>query len=921
MKLFFRKFLVYLITAVLVVPSWLVTSYLTAETAMAAPFVPTSIASNIGNIAAETTWVCTDCTQQTAASNDYIVMTKATSSLISPPMNFLPTDSEKLVFSARTYGTIQAPRNAIDISVSTDNGGTWSLIKTVTPLDNVLTLQDPIDLSLYNGQKVLIKFETKNAVSGDGVGIDDIKIEGAVLSDIESPTATATLDETTKTITYTFSEPVQLIDQNNGAVTALTSSLLGIYDYDKSTGDYTNVKVNQINTAVLNGNVLTIVYNSDLLSGDYLVDAWGYSIMDMAGNRIVKAASQIFTVDKIAPTATLSSSYPVATSENPLKLTLKCSEAVAGLDISKLKITNGTASNLGTADHKDFTFDVVPTAEGSVVVELTSGTISDDAGNSNADSVSTTIVYDKTSPVIILAGDAIQTVNFGSTYTDAGATVTDNLDATVQVVASGTVDTTKEGDYTISYDAIDLASNKAVTVVRTVKVLAAKPTQAVATSGMTVTTPTEIVVPKGYAENMDIKVTTGGTTLNLAPSLQDGKDAAGVANKSAKMEGATKISAEISSGNTIVVNVASGTTVTGPATWDGVVKLPEVTVNPTSVTVNSGNYPTNVASIEIGMPDVKLIFDKAVRILIPGGAGRSVGYTRSDVFTPINAVCAADTQAAGDALLAEGDCKIDAGADLVIWTKHFTKFVTYTQTLVTVPVFTATVVSKDSAKYLDINWKGTGADSYLIKVNDVLISTITGNANDTNLSYNSSLKVLEGIKYVVSVIAVKNNVQSINNIATTVSVPATVVVPQPEVITTPAVSAPAPTTSVAPAKAKAAAPEEKKVETPKDDDAGIVKGEESNTDDANNWTPWIILFVLILLAGAATGGYFYWFSDKPEVAVTVKDKAKGKTVEPAKIVEKQKETVKQVVQPEKKVQVAKPVQMASKKNHKKTKRW
>ena len=44
----------------------------------------------------------------------------------------------------------------------------------------------------------------------------------------------------------------------------------------------------------------------------------------------------------------------------------------------------------------------------------------------------------------------------------------------------------------------------------------------------------------------------------------------------------------------------------------------------------------------------------------------------------------ADNQATGDALAADGDCKIDVGSDLAIWTKHFTSFATYTQTAVVV---------------------------------------------------------------------------------------------------------------------------------------------------------------------------------------------------------------------------------------------
>ncbi|PJB48593.1 hypothetical protein CO104_01065, partial [Candidatus Collierbacteria bacterium CG_4_9_14_3_um_filter_43_16] len=77
----------------------------------------------------------------------------------------------------------------------------------------------------------------------------------------------------------------------------------------------------------------------------------------------------------------------------------------------------------------------------------------------------------------------------------------------------------------------------------------------------------------------------------------------------------------------------------------------------------------------------KLSFDNAVRILLPGQAGKRAGYSRPGTdFTEITSICTADTQEAGDALVADGECKIDVGSDLVIWTKHFTKFASYTQT-------------------------------------------------------------------------------------------------------------------------------------------------------------------------------------------------------------------------------------------------
>ena len=121
------------------------------------------------------------------------------------------------------------------------------------------------------------------------------------------------------------------------------------------------------------------------------------------------------------------------------------------------------------------------------------------------------------------------------------------------------------------------------------------------------------------------------------------------------------------------------TTMTGPADWNGVVAAPTVTT--VTLPETSGETSTLGTAIEIGFADDKLSFGNGVRILLPNQAGKKAGYSRpGTAFTEITSVCAADSQETGDALEAEGDCKIDVGLDLVIWTKHFTKFASYTKT-------------------------------------------------------------------------------------------------------------------------------------------------------------------------------------------------------------------------------------------------
>lgn len=82
--------------------------------------------------------------------------------------------------------------------------------------------------------------------------------------------------------------------------------------------------------------------------------------------------------------------------------------------------------------------------------------------------------------------------------------------------------------------------------------------------------------------------------------------------------------------------------------------------------------------------------------------------------------------------------------------------------------------------------------------------------------------------------------------------------------------------TVAPQPAQAAEPKVEEEKTEIVEDEGVIKGDETATDEEEkiNWTPWIVLFVLIVLAGAATGGYFYWFAGEDEVKSVVREPKK-----------------------------------------------
>ena len=107
------------------------------------------------------------------------------------------------------------------------------------------------------------------------------------------------------------------------------------------------------------------------------------------------------------------------------------------------------------------------TVDTSVVGSYTVTYDVSDANSNAASTVTRTVnVVDTTVPVITLVGDATVTIEAGTTYTDDGATASDNYDGDItdSIVTATTVDTSVVGSYTVTYDVSDANSNAASTL-------------------------------------------------------------------------------------------------------------------------------------------------------------------------------------------------------------------------------------------------------------------------------------------------------------------------------------------------------------------------------------------------------------------------------------------------------------------------
>jgi len=243
-------------------------------------------------------------------------------------------------------------------------------------------------------------------------------------------------------------------------------------------------------------------------------------------------------------------------------------------------------------------------------------------------------------------------------------------------------------------------------------------------SGVTITVPSSVTDATLDVSSLLNSPVSGTVTTSALPAMT--------------ITAATSLSA-----TPVQVSLPAGMTVGAAAGWNGTINIPTVIANNSvTVTPDSGQTAAVNAVIEVGYGDVPLTLSAPVRILLPGQAGKDVGYIRGGVFTKISNHL---TQDSGDSLAAGGDGYINVGSDLVIWTRHFTEFVAYTQTQTVTTGSTApSLITYQDTKgnYVSVN--------YLLALSNAAMKTALTKALSTAEGANSPIFVTEDNKGVIN---------------------------------------------------------------------------------------------------------------------------------------------------------------------------
>ena len=256
--------------------------------------------------------------------------------------------------------------------------------------------------------------------AADSVGnTSAIVTRSVTVADTLAPTITRIGSDVTKECGYSY------MDQ--GAVAT-----------DQCDGTITNkiVRTGTVNTAVI---------------GDYTLR---YNVKDAATHPATEVTRTVSVRDRLAPTVTLN---------NPTAQTVECGAAYSDPGATA---TDQCAGPLTAVVNTSTINMAVP---GSYTINYKA---TDPSGNIGTSSNRTVTVGDTLAPTITLTGSSPLNQECAATFSDPGATATDQCyrNLTGSIVKTGTVDTAVLGPYTIHYNVKDPANNAAPEVTRTVNV-------------------------------------------------------------------------------------------------------------------------------------------------------------------------------------------------------------------------------------------------------------------------------------------------------------------------------------------------------------------------------------------------------------------------------------------------------------------
>jgi len=246
------------------------------------------------------------------------------------------------------------------------------------------------------------------AVTGDGT-LEPAVVAGAATDSAGSPSLAST--STDNVVTYDTAPPTLGMAStapnptNNSPIPVVVTFSEAVVGFEAS-------DIVPANGTVTNLTGAGADYAFDLVPlGQGAVSAAiaGDVATDAAGNPNTPAAPLSRIYDTVRPTTAMTSSAFDPTNQSPIPVTVTFSESVDDFEEGDVAATNGTVSNF-SGSGTDYSFELTPTAQGTVTAEIVADVAHDAAGNGN-EPASFSRVYDSEGPGVTMASTAPEPTN------------------------------------------------------------------------------------------------------------------------------------------------------------------------------------------------------------------------------------------------------------------------------------------------------------------------------------------------------------------------------------------------------------------------------------------------------------------------------------------------------------------------------
>ncbi|MBU8893764.1 MAG: Ig-like domain-containing protein [Bacteroidales bacterium] len=291
-----------------------------------------------------------------------------------------PTNANPITFTVTFSETVTGfDDNVNDIIVGNGTAGTISGSGSVYNFSVIPDGDEKITIDIPSAAALDIAGNENTTSTQFAINYDGTKPTVIISSGLSSPTNTTPIP-----VTVTFSEFVSDfdigdIDAVNGAKGTMTTSDSTIFSFNLTPGE-----------------------------GDITLDINADVVTDSAGNYNVAASQFAITYDSTNPIATFSSDESVLTNEGTFIVTIEFNEAVTGFELLDLSDGNCNIGSLTPVKpDTSWTVTVSPIADGAVTVGLVADMAFDLAGNGNDAATQFSIVYDGTSPTVVITSTEV----------------------------------------------------------------------------------------------------------------------------------------------------------------------------------------------------------------------------------------------------------------------------------------------------------------------------------------------------------------------------------------------------------------------------------------------------------------------------------------------------------------------------------